>query len=87
MGATPQQLVDFYGWKSTAMAHEYISTSKFALQNMATRLAGKGTDDTSNIQADECVVDSSSSSIPMPEVRANFELELPEIEDINVTTP
>ena len=40
MGATPQQLVDFYGWKSTAMAQEYISTSKFALQNMATRLAG-----------------------------------------------
>ena len=67
MGATPQQLVDFYGWKSANMAQEYVSTSKFALQNMASKLA----------------VDSagtSSEEVPgsSEEVKANFELELPE---------
>ena len=37
-GATAQQMTDFYGWKSVNMAQEYISTSKNAVNNMATLL-------------------------------------------------
>ena len=38
-GATPQQMVDFFGWKSMSMPQEYISTSKHAVSKMATLLA------------------------------------------------
>ena len=34
-GATAQQMIDFYGWKSVSMPQEYISTSKKAINNMA----------------------------------------------------
>ena len=37
-GATPQQMVDFFGWKSMSMPQEYISTSNHAMSNMATLL-------------------------------------------------
>ena len=37
-GATPQQMVDFYGWKLTNMAKEYVSTSKHAIKTMACKL-------------------------------------------------
>ena len=37
-GATPQQMVDFFGWKSTDMTAEYISTSKKATTDMANLL-------------------------------------------------
>ena len=37
-GATPQQMVDFFGWKSTDMTAEYISTSKKATFDMANLL-------------------------------------------------
>ena len=38
-GATPQQLVDHYGWASAKLAQEYISTSKPARRDMASKLA------------------------------------------------
>ena len=37
-GATAQQMVDFYGWKSTNMTAEYISTSRHQLGMMANKL-------------------------------------------------
>ena len=38
-GATAQQMVDFFGWKSHAMTSEYISTSEHQLDAMAKRLS------------------------------------------------
>ena len=38
-GATAQQMVDFFGWKSHAMTSEYISTSDHQLDKMAKRLS------------------------------------------------
>ena len=38
-GATPQQMVDFFGWKHPSMTAEYISTSRHQLNTMAGRLA------------------------------------------------
>ena len=37
-GSTPQQMVDFFGWKNVQMTQEYISTSKSAVQSMASHL-------------------------------------------------
>ena len=37
-GATVQQMQDFFGWKSASMTMEYISTSKSAVQSMASSL-------------------------------------------------
>ena len=37
-GASVQQMQDFYGWKSANMTMEYISTSKSAVQSMASSL-------------------------------------------------
>ena len=37
-GATPQQMVDFFGWKNQSMTSEYISTSNYQLNTMADRL-------------------------------------------------
>ncbi len=34
-GATAQQMIEFYCWKSESMPQEYISTSKKATNNMA----------------------------------------------------
>ena len=34
-GASAQQLISFYGWKSVFMSQEYISTSNCAVMNMA----------------------------------------------------
>ena len=39
-GATSAQLVDFYGWKSTSMANQYITTSKAMMDGMANKLIG-----------------------------------------------
>ena len=38
-GASAQQLISFYGWKSVNMPQEYISTSKRAVMNMASLLS------------------------------------------------
>ena len=38
-GATPQQMVDFFGWKNQSMTAEYISTSKHQISSMADKLA------------------------------------------------
>ena len=38
-GATAQQMVDFFGWKSHGMTNEYISTSEHQITNMAQKLA------------------------------------------------
>ena len=38
-GASAQQLISFYGWKSVNMPQKYISTSKRAVMNMATLLS------------------------------------------------
>ena len=38
-GATPQQMVDFFGWKNPSMTAEYISTSRHQITSMANRLA------------------------------------------------
>ena len=37
-GATPQQMVDFFGWKHPSMTAEYISTSRHQIDAMAGRL-------------------------------------------------
>lgn len=37
-GATANQLMDFYGWSNSKVAQEYISTSKVAVKNMASKL-------------------------------------------------
>ena len=37
-GATAAQLTDFFGWKNPAMTTEYLSTSKMAVNNMASLL-------------------------------------------------
>lgn len=37
-GATAAQLTDFFGWKNPSMTTEYISTSKAAVNNMASLL-------------------------------------------------
>ena len=37
-GATAAQLTDFFGWKSPSMTTEYVSTSKMAVNNMASLL-------------------------------------------------
>jgi integrase len=37
-GATPQQMIDFYGWSNVSMPQEYITTSKAAVKNMAANL-------------------------------------------------
>ena len=41
-GATPQQMVDFFGWKHPNMTAEYISTSRHQLSTMASRLGSVG---------------------------------------------
>ena len=33
--ATAAQLTDFFGWKNPTMTKEYVSTSKMAVNNMA----------------------------------------------------
>lgn len=38
-GASSEQMVDFFGWSNQKMTTEYISTSKTAVMNMASRLA------------------------------------------------
>ena len=44
-GATAQQMVDFFGWKSHGMTNEYISTSEHQITNMADRLAKTGSNE------------------------------------------
>ena len=44
-GASPQQMIDFYGWKNCQMPQEYISTSKVAVKNMAHHLMPKSTEE------------------------------------------
>ena len=41
-GASSEQLVDFFGWKNSSMCKEYISSSKPAIMEMATKLASAG---------------------------------------------
>ena len=41
-GATPQQMIDFFGWANVSMPQEYITTSKAAVMNMANHLDKKG---------------------------------------------
>ena len=43
-GATAQQMVDFFGWKSHGMTNEYISTSEHQVTSMAKRLASTESD-------------------------------------------
>ena len=38
-GATSEQLIDFYGWKSSSVSRQYISLSKPAINGMAAKLA------------------------------------------------
>ena len=38
-GATSEQLIDFYGWKSSSVCKQYISLSKPAITGMAAKLA------------------------------------------------
>ena len=38
-GASSEQMVDFFGWSNQKMTTKYISTSKTAVMNMASRLA------------------------------------------------
>ena len=38
-GATPAQMVDFFGWKNTNMPNQYISSSSAQVNTMANRLA------------------------------------------------
>ena len=40
VGATSAQMCDFFGWANSKMAGEYISTSKAAVQNVASKLQG-----------------------------------------------
>ena len=41
-GASIQQLMDFYGWQSSNLPQEYVSSSKFAIKSMADRLQPSG---------------------------------------------
>ena len=59
-GATAQQMTDFYGWKSVNMAQEYISTSKNAVNNMATLLKSPESAGESEPAEDDFVLQESS---------------------------
>ena len=52
VGATSEQMCDFFGWANSKMAGEYISTSKAAVRNVADKLLGsdKGEKSTNSIQ-------------------------------------
>ena len=71
-GATAQQLTDFYGWKSASMANEYISTSKSALQTMASKL---GCSEKLNVSDNK---QEKTSDVPIP----NFDLGEPDMTDL-----
>ena len=75
-GATAQQLQDFYGWKNSSMAQEYVSTSKIALSTIAKSLAGEMSKD-NNIDVSLNNESTESKSESEPPV-ANFNLTLPE---------
>ena len=59
-GATPQQMVDFFGWKHPSMTAEYISTSRHQLNTMADRLStvreesGAGREEAGTVREDPC---------------------------------
>ena len=59
-GATAQQMTDFYGWKSVNMAQEYISTSKNAVNNVATLLKSSESAGESEPVEDDLVLQESS---------------------------
>ena len=40
VGATSEQMCDFFGWSNVKMAGEYVSTSKAAVRNVANKLLG-----------------------------------------------
>ena len=40
-GATSDQMQDFFGWANAKMTTEYISTSKAAVKNLASKLQGR----------------------------------------------
>ena len=41
-GASPHQMMDFFGWQNPSMPQEYISTSKTAIKAMANHLQPSG---------------------------------------------
>ena len=57
---TAQQMTDFYGWKSVNMAQEYISTSKNAVNNIATLLKSPESAGESEPAEDDLVLQESS---------------------------
>ena len=38
VGATSEQMCDFFGWANVKMAGEYISTNKVAVKNVANKM-------------------------------------------------
>lgn len=74
-GASAQQLVDFYGWKSASMAQEYISTSKAALQNIAEKLSTSEVGE--NLQEDAVQNHCQGNSDPV----CNFDLGEPDVSE------
>ena len=56
-GASPQQMMDFFGWQNPSMPQQYISTSKSAIKTMANHLQPAGLEECSK---------SNVSSVPAP---------------------